>query len=77
MRIYPTNEKVFKHNQKVLEYYRAKGTAMAIITAQDQLVDTRRKTDKVNLQDITPTDINKTGGLPKELEQISMLIRDS
>lgn len=35
--------------------------------AQDQLVKATRKSDNINV-DIIPIDINKTGGLPKELE---------
>ena len=40
---------------------------MIKIIAQDQLLDATRKTDNINLDDI-PSDVNKTGGLPKELE---------
>ncbi|GFV43663.1 ATP-dependent DNA helicase [Trichonephila clavipes] len=35
---------------------------------QDSLVDCTRKNDNVDLNNITPSNKNKTGGLPKELE---------
>lgn len=38
------------------------------IKAQDQLVDVTRRTDNINIDNIIPSDINKRGGLPKELE---------
>ena len=35
--IYPTNDQVTKHNEKVLQYFEEKGTVIHTINAQDQL----------------------------------------
>src|SRR5271154_5268824 len=68
LRIYPTNQQVLDHNDSVLKYFRSKGTQMFRIIAQDQLLDTTRRTENISMDNIIPSDINKTGGLPKELE---------
>ncbi|GLV40954.1 Pif1 DNA helicase [Carabus blaptoides fortunei] len=68
LRIYPTNKQVQDHNQVVLEHFRAKGAAMFKIKAPEQLIHATRRTDNINIDNIIPSDINKTGGLPKELE---------
>ncbi|KAJ8719782.1 hypothetical protein PYW08_011957 [Mythimna loreyi] len=68
LRIYPTNQQVNKHNSAVLEHFRKKNTQMFKIIAQDRLIDGSKKNDQININKILHTDINKTGGLPKELE---------
>lgn len=67
LRIYPTNQQVTDHNNLVLKYYENKSTEMFTIKAQDQIVDSTRNIDSITLESIIPIDINKTGGLPKEL----------
>ncbi|GFR28760.1 ATP-dependent DNA helicase [Trichonephila clavata] len=39
-----------------------------LLKNQDSLVDGTRKNDNIDLNNIVPSDINKTGGLPKKLE---------
>lgn len=69
IRIYPKNKQVNEHNKKVLDHYRRKGAEMFEIQAQDQLVhETRRLGGNQTLDNVISKDINKTGGLPKELE---------
>jgi hypothetical protein len=68
LRIYPTNQQVYNHNKTVLEHFRACGVTINKIVAQDTLVDCTWKNDKIDLNNIIPSDINKTGGLPKQLE---------
>lgn len=68
IRIYPTRAQVDSHNSKVLEKYRAQGKIISKIRAQDVLVDATRNADDVNMDNIVSSDINKTGGLQKELE---------
>lgn len=68
LRIYPTNQQVNKHNSAVLEHFRKKNTQMFKIIAQDQLIDGSKKNDQIDINKIIHTDVNKTGGLPKELE---------
>ncbi|XP_008182247.1 ATP-dependent DNA helicase PIF1-like [Acyrthosiphon pisum] len=69
LRIYPTNDQVNNHNQKVLNYFKSKGVKMWKIKAQDKLVDSTRKLNNDNTIDsIIPKDNDKTGGLPKEIE---------
>ncbi|GFR23290.1 ATP-dependent DNA helicase [Trichonephila clavata] len=67
LRIYPTNQQVYNHNKTVLEHFRARGVTINKIIAQDSLVDSTRKNDNIDLNNIIPSDINKTGGLPKKL----------
>ncbi|XP_030757811.1 ATP-dependent DNA helicase PIF1-like [Sitophilus oryzae] len=68
LRVYPTNQQVNNHNAAVLNLFRNKGSRIYTIKAQDQLIDATRNTDNLNLANIIPTDINKTGGLPSVLE---------
>ncbi|KAJ8685139.1 hypothetical protein QAD02_020932 [Eretmocerus hayati] len=68
LQIYPTNAQEAEHNSRVLDSYRSRGTGMYEIVAQDQLIDATRDPTKVKLEETTPTDINKTGGLPQELQ---------
>jgi PIF1-like helicase len=68
LRILPTNVQVDEHNQAVLQHFRDKNTEMFKIKAQDTLVDATRNTANLDLERVTPTDINTTAGLPKELE---------
>lgn len=68
LRIYPTNDQVTKHNDKVLQYFEKKGTNIYTITAQDQLIDATRNLGDKNVDSVIPDDINKTGGLPKILK---------
>ncbi|GFQ85517.1 ATP-dependent DNA helicase PIF1 [Trichonephila clavata] len=68
LRIYPTNQQVYNHNKTVLEHFRARGVTINKIIAQDSLVDSTQKNDNIDLNNIIPSDINKTGGLPKKLE---------
>lgn len=66
LRIFPTNKQVQDHNQAVLQYFKAKNTQMFKIKAQDRLVD--KPDENIDYDKITPKDINKTAGLPRELE---------
>lgn len=68
IRIYPLRAQVDAHNNAVLEYYRSQGERIYKIKAQDHVADATRNVENVNLDNIIPADINKTGGLPKELE---------
>ncbi|XP_030758796.1 ATP-dependent DNA helicase PIF1-like [Sitophilus oryzae] len=68
LRVYTTNQQVNNHNAAVLNLFRNKGSRIYTIKAQDQLIDATRNTDTLNLANIIPTDINKTGGLPSVLE---------
>ncbi|XP_059150287.1 uncharacterized protein LOC131937110 [Physella acuta] len=68
LRIYPTNEQVNTHNEIVLQYFRSINTDIIRIKAQDQLIDATRNTDNVDIHTLFPTDINKTGGLPRTIE---------
>ncbi|PRD28257.1 UNVERIFIED_CONTAM: hypothetical protein NCL1_32971 [Trichonephila clavipes] len=68
LRIYPSNQQVNKHNAAVLEHLRKKNTQMFKITAQDQLLDGTKNNDHIDINNIIHSNINKTGGLPKELE---------
>ncbi|GIY42273.1 uncharacterized protein CEXT_699661 [Caerostris extrusa] len=65
-----TNDQVTKHNDAVLQYIRRKVIAISKIKAQYQLVDATRtrNIEALDMSKIIPTDINKTGGLPAELE---------
>lgn len=42
LRIYPTDDRVARHNEKVLQSFEDKGTAIYTIKAQDQLIDATR-----------------------------------
>ncbi|GFS64628.1 hypothetical protein TNCV_4684591 [Trichonephila clavipes] len=64
--IYPTNQ-ANKHYAAILEHFR-KNKQMFKITAQDQLIDGTKNNDQIDINNIIHSDINKTGGLPKELE---------
>lgn len=66
MRIYPTNKQVETHNNKVLQYFREKNVKMFTIRAQDSLVDATRPLNN-SIDTVISDDINKTGGLPREL----------
>lgn len=68
LRIYPTNQQVNEHNAAVLEHFRKKKTQTFKILAQDQLIDGTHKKGQIDVKNIIHSDINKTGGLPKELE---------
>lgn len=68
LRIFPTNKQVEEHNEKVLQYFRSKGTKTYVIHAQDKLVDATRNDKEVNVEAITSKDINKTGGIPHNLK---------
>ncbi|GFR06819.1 ATP-dependent DNA helicase PIF1 [Trichonephila clavata] len=68
LRIYPTNDQVARHNEKVLLYFENKGTTIYTIKAQDQLIDATRNLSNKDLDSVIPDDINKTGGLPKILK---------
>jgi ATP-dependent exoDNAse (exonuclease V) alpha subunit len=68
LRIYPTNDQVAEHNEAVLQYFRNLGTNIQQINAYDQLINSTANDRHLNLERITPDDINKTGGLPKRLE---------
>ncbi|KAH9638034.1 hypothetical protein HF086_014895 [Spodoptera exigua] len=68
LRVYPTNQQVNDHNSAVLNLYRNNGARIYKIKAQDQLVHATRNADNVDIATIIPADINKTGGLPSELE---------
>lgn len=43
---------------------------MLKIRAQDQLIDATRNADDDDLETITPTNVEKTGGFPQELRDI-------
>ncbi|XP_054746170.1 ATP-dependent DNA helicase PIF1-like [Anastrepha obliqua] len=68
LRIYPTNDQVARHNEKVLHSFENKGTVIYTIKAQDQLIDATRNLGNKDLNSVIPNDINKTGGLPKVLK---------
>ncbi|XP_044599069.1 ATP-dependent DNA helicase PIF1-like [Cotesia glomerata] len=68
LRIYPTNDQVARHNEKVLQSFEDKGTTIYTINAQDQLIDATRNLGNTSLDSVIPNDINKTGGLPKVLK---------
>ncbi|XP_054719206.1 ATP-dependent DNA helicase PIF1-like [Uloborus diversus] len=69
LRIYPTNKQVDEHNNRVLQYFRSKNTSIYKIRAQDQLIDaTKKLNENTSIDSIISKDINKTGGLPRELE---------
>lgn len=68
LRIYPTNDQVARHNEKVLQSFENKGTVIYTIKAQDQLIDATRNLGNKDLDSVIPNDINKTGGLPKVLK---------
>ncbi|KAJ8868463.1 hypothetical protein PR048_029991 [Dryococelus australis] len=68
LRIYPTNQQFNDHNHAVLEHFRAKGTTMFKIKAQDKLIDATKKAKNIDIETIIPPDINKTGGMPQKLE---------
>ena len=67
LRIFPTNQQVNDYNEAVLKYFEQKNVQMFNIKAQDQIIDSNRNMDNITLDNIIPLDINKTGGLPKEL----------
>ncbi|GIY57519.1 hypothetical protein CDAR_79491 [Caerostris darwini] len=46
LRIYPTNDQVARHNEKVLQSFEDKGTVIYTIKAQDQLIDAKRNLGK-------------------------------
>ncbi|GIY13378.1 hypothetical protein CEXT_515401 [Caerostris extrusa] len=68
LRIYPTNDQVARHNEKVLQSFEDKGTVIYTIKAQDQLIDAKRNLGNKDLDSVIPNDINKTGGLPEVLK---------
>ncbi|RVE52305.1 hypothetical protein evm_003095 [Chilo suppressalis] len=68
LRIYPTNQQVYDHNKSILQHFRAQSITINKIRAQDSLLDSTQNNDNVDLNNIIPSDINKTGGFPKELE---------
>ncbi|GFY50880.1 ATP-dependent DNA helicase [Trichonephila inaurata madagascariensis] len=68
LQIYPTNQQVYNRNKIVLEHFRPRAVTIIKIIAQDSLVDCTRKNDNIDLNKIIPSDINKKGGLSKELE---------
>ncbi|XP_050338285.1 uncharacterized protein LOC126764671 [Bactrocera neohumeralis] len=67
LRIYPTNDQVVIHNEKVLKSFQDKGTVIYTIKPQDQLVDATRSLGNKDLNTVIPNDISKTGGLPNEV----------
>ena len=67
IRIYPTNDQVKKHNKKVLRHFRKKRVEMYTFKAQDQIIDSTKNLNKVNIDNIISKDINKTAGLPTNL----------
>jgi PIF1-like helicase len=67
LRIYPTNEQVTDHNKSVLSHFKAKGLRVYKVKAFDQLVEGSNN-QNVDMERIVPKDINKTAGLPEELE---------
>ncbi|XP_054745977.1 ATP-dependent DNA helicase PIF1-like [Anastrepha obliqua] len=68
LRIYPTNDQVGRHNEKVLQSFENKGAVIYTTKAQDQLIDATRNLGNKDLNSVIPNDINKTGGLPKVLK---------
>jgi len=68
LRIYPTNDQVAKHNEKVLRSFEKRGIAIYTIKAQDQLIDATRNLDNKDLNSVITNNINKTGGLPNMLK---------
>lgn len=63
----PIIKQVDAHNEVVLRHFSAANVVMSTITAQDQIVDATRNVENMDLDKLIPTDINKTGGLPKQL----------
>lgn len=68
LRVYPTNKQVEDHNTAVQQWFKNQNVKIYTIKAQDQLVDATRQLGNRDLNEIIPTDINKTAGLPKTLE---------
>jgi hypothetical protein len=68
IRIYPTRKMVEDHNNSVLQYYRSQGTRIYKIESQDRIIDSGRNADKIDMSKVVSNDINKTGGLKKEME---------
>ena len=68
LRIYPTNKMVSEHNEAVLNKFKQANVQVFLIKAQDVLVDEMRPRGDVPIDDIVPSDINKTGGFPQKLE---------
>ncbi|GFT88064.1 ATP-dependent DNA helicase PIF1 [Nephila pilipes] len=67
IRIYPTNKMVDELNHLVVTHYRNQGAQIFKIKAQDELLD-RDPRNNTNMDKLVPKDINKTGGIPHELE---------
>ena len=67
IRIFPTVKQVEEFNNTVLEFYENSGIKINHIISSDRLVDASKNTSSHNLDSVIPIDVNKTGGLPKEL----------
>lgn len=67
LRIFPTNDLVHDLNQALLQCFKQKGTLIFNIRAQDCLVNATQNTDHISMENKISANINKTGGLPKEL----------
>jgi ATP-dependent DNA helicase PIF1 len=67
LRIDPTNKLVQTHNNEALQFHKNQNKQMRTIIAQDNIMNTTKNLDKNDIETLIPTDINKTGGLPKEL----------
>lgn len=65
--IHPTVKQVDDHNRSVLVHFTNRNVQVSIIQAQDRIVDSAKSTANVDITTLIPTDINKTGGLPKTL----------
>src|SRR5690606_13014222 len=68
IRIYPTNAQVDEHNTAVLEQYRKAGVDIYKVKAKDALINQTRNRNDVQIETLVPKKIDKTGGLPTEIE---------
>jgi hypothetical protein len=67
LRIDPTNKLVEAHSLVALKHHKNQNIRMWKIVAQYDIIQTSKNLDNVDRDTLIPTDVNKTGGLPKEL----------
>jgi energy-coupling factor transporter ATP-binding protein EcfA2 len=67
IRVMPTNRMVTEHNSTVLRADTNQGIQLFEISAQDRLLEQDSRRINIPLENIIPTDINKTAGVPKNL----------
>ena len=67
LRILPTVKQVDNFNESVLNFYEEMDVQITHIKSYDRLIDATKNKNNTDMAVIIPSDINKTGGLPKEL----------